>query len=79
MIPSFMTNFSVVSYRLLFDLHSTHDVGGLSLNTIADVLHVDDGTQQVHVVAQLIKVALTEQFDVWGQEILWKIITQEHD
>ncbi len=60
-----------------FDSHSAQDVNRLSFGTIADVLHVDDRNQQVHVESQLIKVPLAEQFDMRRQEILGNIKTQQ--
>lgn len=63
-------NFNFVSF--LFDLHSTHDFGRLSFDTVADILHVEDRNHQVHVEPQLITVPLSEQFNMGGQEILGK-------
>lgn len=54
-------------------LHSTHDIDGLSFATMANVLQARDGTQQVRMEPQLIKVLLAEQFNMRGQEILGKI------
>lgn len=52
------------------DLHSAHDVDGLRFAGVAEVGHAEDGTQQVHIQPQRVKVTLTEQFHVRGQEIL---------
>lgn len=58
-------------------LHSTHHVDGLGFDSMADVLHVPDRTQQVHAEPQFIKVLLVEQFDMWRHKVLWKIITEQ--
>lgn len=52
------------------DLHSAHDVDGLRFAGVAEVGHAEDGTQQVHIQPQRVKVTLTEQFYMRGQEIL---------
>lgn len=81
MFLSFIINLNVERYNLffiqkLFDLHSTHDIDGLSFDTITDVLHFDNRTQQVHTEPQCVKVLLTEQFNMGGQEILGNMKTQ---
>ena len=45
----------------------------LSFATVADRLHVGDGAQHVHVDPPLVKVSLTEQFNVRGLEVLREI------
>lgn len=80
MFLSFIINLNAERYNLSFihelDLHSTHDIDGLSFDTITDVLHVDDRTQQVHTEPQCVKVPLTEQFNMGGQEVLENMKTQ---
>lgn len=77
MFPSFLRKFDFFKQKALA-LHSTHDVDRLSFDSIADVLHVDDWTQQVHLEPQVLKVPLAEQFHMGGQEVLRKIWAQRN-
>lgn len=58
------------------DLHSTGDIDRLGLCTVAGLLQVDDGSQQVGAEAPLTEVLLAEQLNVRGQEVLTKKATQ---
>lgn len=55
------------------DLHSAHDADRLSFETVADFLHVEDRTHQVHFEPQVVEVRLAEQFHMRRQEFLRKI------
>lgn len=68
-------SFVFISF-FLSDLHSTGDVDRLGLRTVAGLLQVDDGSQQVGAEAPLTEVLLAEHFNVRGQEVLTKKATQ---